>query len=82
MEKEKIFFISNIINNNHCLYFRLYNVLYKIVFIDNTFYIKQFGVDNEKKYSALKELFDNYIVYGNTLIEQINDIKLCDDEFE
>lgn len=82
MDQEKILFISNKIKINHSLYFRLYNVLYKIEFINNAFYIKQFGIDNVKKYSTLKELFDNYIIYGNTLIEQINDIKLCGDKFE
>lgn len=79
MKKEKILVISEKIKNNHYLYFRLLNVLYKITFDNNVFSIQQFGVDNVKQYSTLKNLFDNYVVYGATLMEQIDDIKLCEE---
>lgn len=82
MKKEKILVISEKIKNNHYLYFRLLNVLYKITFESNIFSIQQFGVNNVKQYSTLKDLFENYIVYGNTLMEQIDDIKLCNDEIK
>lgn len=71
-------FISNKIKANHYLYFRLLNVLYKITFKNNVFSIQQFGVDNTKQYQTLKDLFENYIVYGNSLMEQIDDIIMCD----
>lgn len=80
MSKEKMLSISNKIKTNHYLYFRLLNVLYKITFENNIFSIQQFGVDNVKQYSTLKDLFENYIVYGNTLMEQIDDIKLYDEK--
>ena len=82
MKKEKILVISEKIKNNHYLYFRLLNVLYKITFESNIFSIQQFGVNNVKQYSTLKDLFENYIVYGNALMEQIDDIKLCNDEIK
>lgn len=80
MSREKILFISNKIKVNHYFYFRLLNVLYKISFKNNVFSIQQFGVENIKQYTTLKDLFENYIIYGNTLMEQIDDIKLCDKE--
>lgn len=80
MIREKMLFISNKIKVNHYLYFRLLNVLYKITFKNNVFSIQQFGVESIKQYETLKDLFENYIVYGNTLMEQIDDIKLCDDK--
>lgn len=76
MIREKMLFISNKIKVNHYLYFRLLNVLYKITFKNNVFSIQQFGVESIKQYETLKDLFENYIVYGNSLMEQIDDIKL------
>ena len=78
MSKEKMLVISEKVKNNHYLYFRLLNALYKITFKNNIFSIEQIGINNIKKYSTLMELFDKYIVYGATLREQIKDIKLYD----
>lgn len=78
MIREKMLFISNKIKVNHYLYFRLLNVLYKITFKNNVFSIQQFGVESIKQYATLKDLFENYIVYGNSLMEQIDDIIMYD----
>lgn len=82
MRKEKMLVISEKVKNNHYLYFRLLNALYKITFRNNIFSIEQFGVNNIKQYSTLKNLFNDYIVYGATLMEQIDDIKLYDGEVD
>lgn len=82
MSKEKMLSISNKIKTNHYLYFRLLNVLYKITFKNNVFSIQQFGIENVKQYATLKDLFENYIVYGNTLMEHIDDIILYDKDVE
>lgn len=82
MYKEKILYISEKIKNNHYLYFRLLNALYKVTFRNNIFSIEQFGVNNIKQYSTLKDLFNDYIVYGATLMEQIDEIKLYDGEVD
>ena len=74
--REKFITISNILSKNHKLSFRLYNVLYTITFKDNKFYISNTSIASKKEYPTLKDLFNDYIVYGSNLFELIKDIKL------
>ena len=73
---EKIVLLSTIMQKNHILEFRLYNVLYTIVFRDKKFIITNSGLISQKEYPTLKSLFDNYYVYGSSLTELVNDIKI------
>ena len=57
--------------------FYLYNVEYTIVKVkDDSYLIKQFGIEHNYTYSSLNNLFDKFIVYGDILKDCLNDIKI------
>ena len=76
-EREKLLTFSKRLQEEKVITFRLYNTLYKITFSHQKFIITQDGINVNYYYSTLKELLDNYIVYGNSLIDSIKDIKIC-----
>ena len=64
-------------------YSKLFNKIYAIGFLMFWFgflIVWCYTSVINKQYSTLKDLFENYIVYGNTLMEQIDDIKLYDEK--
>ena len=77
MEKELIFTIASRLKEQHVVSFRLYNAIYMIVLTDKGYFINQFGMDVRYFYESLKDLFEKYVVYGDSLINLIDDIKLC-----
>ena len=57
--------------------FYLYNVEYTIIKVkDDSYLIKQFGIEHTYTYSSLNNLFDEFIVYGDILKDCLNDIKI------
>ena len=76
ISQEKIIFFAKRLKEEHIIYFRLYNALYKITLSNHKLVIRQEGMDISYTYSSLKELFENYIVYGYSLLESIDDIKM------
>lgn len=77
MEKEIILTIATRLKEQHIATFRLYNALYKITLSTNGYSIHQEGLEISYHYHTLKELFEQYIVYGDPLIDLIKDIKQC-----
>lgn len=64
--------IKNKINIECCLLFKLYNATYKISYIENNYYIEQIGINSKKEYKSLDEMFNNYYIYGDNLINLID----------
>ena len=76
MEREKIEILVRRLQEEHVVCFRLYNALYTITFIQGRLCIRQDGVEVCCYYTSLQELFHRFVVYGNTLFESIQDIKI------
>lgn len=76
MYDEKLLTIAKRLKEEHIIMIRLYNALYKITNDNKQYTIQQEGLDTKYHYKTLKELFENYVVYGEELINQINDIKI------
>ena len=76
MEREILLTIATRLRNEYIVSFRLYNALYKITFSKNGYSIHQEGLDISYHYRTLKELFEQYVVYGDSLKDLLEDIKL------
>lgn len=74
MKKKIIKEIVNIISRNGYVVFYLHNVRYAIIKKDNEFIIRQSGCDNIIRFNDIVGLFQNYCVYGESLIESLDDI--------
>ena len=74
--REKVTYISNTLMKKKKISFRLYNVLYTISFSGDRFFITYTGTTLLHEYATLKDLFENYRVYGFNLFELIDDIKI------
>ena len=79
MDKSKIEEFINILENNNKVSFYLYNVVYTIIKSNNDFFIKQFGVNRTSSYSKLTDLFSEYRIYGLSLAECFEEIKIIED---
>ena len=73
---DKIRIIHNQLLKHQVVVFSLYNALYEISFSSNFFVIHQIGIDVLYQYSSLDELFHQYVVYGDSLLNAIQDIKI------
>ena len=79
MDRSKIEEFVNIIENNKKVSFYLYNVRYTIIKNSNGFLIKQVGINRTYSYSKLTDLFSEYRIYGLSLVECFEDIKIIED---
>jgi len=75
--------LQTLFDKNNKIRFKLYSLEYIIEKIDN--YVQVYAIDyptRKNKYSSLKETMNNYKVYNEPLIEQIERINLIkkDDE--
>ncbi len=77
MYKELLLVFSQRLKEEHFVLFRLYNALYRITLTREGYTIQQDGLNISYTFDSLRDVFENYIVYGDRLIELINDIKLC-----
>lgn len=58
--------------------FYLYNIKYRIVMLENDDYlISNSGSFNARKYHGIRNLFEEYLVYGSSLLECLDDIIIC-----
>lgn len=73
--REKILILSNKLQKEKIVKFRLYNVLYIITSNNNSFSIRQYGINRTYTFSSLNELLISFIIYGSNLVESIEDIK-------
>lgn len=74
MKKKIINNIVNILKEKGFVNFYLHNVTYTIMKDKNEFIIKQSGCDNIHKFKNITDLFQYYYVYGDSLIESLEDI--------
>lgn len=76
MKKEIIRKIVSILNTRGFVNFYLHNVIYTIILKNNVFLIKQSGCDTVLKFDKITDLFQTYRIYGDSLIESLEDIIL------
>lgn len=75
--KNKFEELVSILEKKKEVSFYLYNVEYTIVKVkDDSYLIKQFGIEHNYTYSSLNNLFDKFIVYGDILKDCLNNIKI------
>lgn len=79
MDRSKIEEFVNIIENKSKVSFYLYNVVYTIIKSNNEFLIKQIGINHTHSYSKLTDLFSEYRIYGLSLAECFEEIKIIED---
>ena len=79
MDRSKIEEFINILENKKEVSFYLYNVVYTIIKNNHEFLIKQFGVNRTSSYSKLTDLFSEYRIYGLSLAECFEEIKIIED---
>ena len=56
--------------------FYLLNTKYTILLKDNKLIIKNSGFDYYKKFNNIDDLFSNYYIYGKSLIDYLDEIKI------
>lgn len=71
MKKKKM--LSELKNTNRAIFY-LYNAMYTIIYDNNTYKIYNYSSNYEYSYKTLKELLNNYKVYGNNLNNLLEDI--------
>ncbi len=76
MNDEKMLVFAKKLQEEHVVCFRLYNALYKVQFSQKKLTIRQEGLDVSYTYSSLHDLFHYYVVYGASLIDSLEDIKM------
>ena len=74
MKKKIINNIVNILEEKGFVNFYLHNETYTIMKDKDEFIIKQSGCDNIHKFKNITDLFQYYYVYGESLIESLEDI--------
>ena len=73
MNKKKM--LINLKNNNKTTFY-LYNTMYTITIENNNYKIYSYNGNSEYTYKSLKELLNNYMVYGVNLNNLLEDIKI------
>lgn len=56
--------------------FYLLNTKYTILLKDNKLIIKNSGFDYYKKFNNIDDLFSNYYIYGKSLLDYLDEIKI------
>lgn len=75
--KNKLEEFVNALEKSKDISFYLYNVEYRVTKIENNNYlIEQFGTEHIFNYSSLNDLFNKFIIYGDSLKDYIHDIKI------
>ena len=76
MNEKKIKLFINRLQEDHIIYFRLYNATYQIKLEQAGITIHQQGLEVTYPFENLRQLFENYVVYGDKLIDCMNDIEI------
>lgn len=67
--------INDIINSKGRIIIKIYSLKYVIEFIDDRYYIyAELYKDRKQTYFSLEELFNNYMIYNEPLIDILNQI--------
>ncbi|MCI6265446.1 MAG: hypothetical protein MR598_01200 [Erysipelotrichaceae bacterium] len=74
MKKKIIKDMVYLLDRQGYISFYLHNVKYTIIHVDNEFIIKQSGCNNLIRFNEITDLFQNYKIYGDSLIESLEDI--------
>ena len=75
--------IEEILKNNCKVIIKIYSLEYIIELIDEKYIIYPVLYSNRKyTYNSLKELFNNYQIYNESIINDLDRISICDNERE
>ena len=75
--------IKSLLQENSEVKFKLYSLEYIIELIDDKYTIYPVLYSNRKyTYNSLKELFNNYQIYNESIINDLDRISICDNERE
>lgn len=64
--------------NNKEVSFYLLNTKYKISLIKDKITIKNSGFNSIREFNTIDELFSNYYIYGRSLIDYLDEIKIIE----
>lgn len=70
--------IENILSNNKMIRLRIYTLEYKIEFNDKYIIYHILYQNRKYSYNSLKELFENYTIYNEPIIQNIDRIKIIE----
>ena len=74
MHREKLSLMNDILLKQHFISFYLFNAEYIISINNNVFSIRQINSNLKHEYSSIVELFSNYRIYGQNLLQLFNNI--------
>lgn len=74
MKKKIVKEIVYILNRQGYISFYLHNVRYTIIIKNDEYIIKQSGCDTILRYNEITDLFQHYRIYGDSLIESLEEI--------
>lgn len=70
--------IENILSNNKMIRLRIYTLEYKIEFNDKYIIYHILYQNRKYSYNSLKELFENYMIYNEPIIQNIDKIRIIE----
>ncbi len=70
--------IENILSNNKMIRLKIYTLEYKIEFNDKYIIYPILYQNRKYSYNSLKELFENYTIYNEPIIQNIDRIKIIE----
>lgn len=68
--------IENILSNNKMIRLRIYALEYKIEFNDKYIIYPILYQNRKYSYNSLKELFENYMIYNEPIIQNVDRIRI------
>lgn len=70
--------IENILSNNKMIRLRIYTLEYKIELNDKYIIYPILYQNRKYSYNSLKELFENYMIYNEPIIQNIDKIRIIE----
>lgn len=77
--RDKLNLLMTVLTQKKEVEFYLYNVIYIIYNRDNKFIIRQLNSNLEYVYDDLKILFESYRIYGQSLAECFDNVRVIED---
>lgn len=73
--------LEELLKTNRKVIVKIYSLKYAIEFIDNSYTIYPLLYSNRKyTYNSLKELFNNYQIYNESIINDLDRISICNED--
>lgn len=73
--------LEEILKTNNRVIVKIYSLKYAIEFVDSSYTIYPLLYSNRKyTYNSLKELFNSYQIYNESIINDLDRITICDEE--